>query len=633
MQFVVFDIEADSLDTETCKVHCIVHEASAGQEPVAYGPTEIEQGVARLQELVDHGVVLVGHNITNYDIPVLRRLGLKVPDGQLYDTRMASRSVYSGATLRIKDRAFLLRHPEFQDGVLDVGSHSLGAWGIRLGHFKPEHTEWDRFSPEMLHRCKEDVGINRELLDLLRDRIPDEPAMLETQVACLVEQMRRIGCRFDVGAAFTLAARLTDRRAEIAEELQTVFPAWYEPDAKDPKAALVVPKRDMQSRKVGPGEPGYKNVSKGCAYTKVRLVEFKPGSAGHITKQFKQRYGWKPAIFTDSGAPSVTAEILRDLPYPEAKILAEYMELDKILGYLNQGDKAWLQIQEDGYIHGRINPTGTVSGRASHADPNTGNVPSRSQLGHQCRTLFLPDEGHVMVGADASGLQLRGLGHYLSPWDGGEFARQCETGDIHEHMRAATGLLVRDVQKTWTYSMLFGAQAPRLGRTVLDDLYMAQERGLDISGSPFLKDGEVPRRSKARELGVQSQTNLGNAIHAFVYLEKKLDEAAKRKYLVAIDGRRIPVPSRHTAIAMLLQSFEAIVMKKAMVLAAPKLRDLGARYVLWVHDEFQSSCPPAVAEQVGEVLVWAMAEAGRQLGLSVKIDGEYKIGATWAETH
>ena len=88
-----------------------------------------------------------------------------------------------------------------------------------------------------------------------------------------------------------------------------------------------------------------------------------------------------------------------------------------------------------------------------------------------------------------------------------------------------------------------------------------------------------------------------------------------------------------TAIAMLLQGGEACIMKKAMSLAAPQLYAIGAEFVLWVHDEFQVECFPNQAEMVGKLLVHAMTDAGKHFGLQVKIDGKYKVGKTWAETH
>jgi DNA polymerase I-like protein with 3'-5' exonuclease and polymerase domains len=116
-------------------------------------------------------------------------------------------------------------------------------------------------------------------------------------------------------------------------------------------------------------------------------------------------------------------------------------------------------------------------------------------------------------------------------------------------------------------------------------------------------------------------------------LEEELANAAQEGKLRTLDGRWIPISSAHIAIAMLLQAGEACIMKKAMVLAAPQLYELGAEFVLWVHDEFQVECAPEYEDNVGAILVSSMRRAGEEFGLRVKIDGEYKVGKNWGETH
>jgi len=44
-----------------------------------------------------------------------------------------------------------------------VGPHSVAAWGYRVARAKPSHYDWSKFSPEMLHRCTEDVMIQEKI--------------------------------------------------------------------------------------------------------------------------------------------------------------------------------------------------------------------------------------------------------------------------------------------------------------------------------------------------------------------------------------------------------------------------------------------------------------------------------------
>ncbi len=621
MRYVVVDCEATGLDVETVSVHCVVLQ-SPGEAPETFRPSEISAAISRLNELSeDPDVIFAGHNIIAYDFPILRRLGFKVPYMRVYDTLVVSKAAYPGSKLTDLDHRFFQKNPALRDKYR-VGTHSLKSWGYRLGEYKLEYTGgFEAFSEDMLTYCVQDVGTNVVLLDKLRSRIPDEAALLECDVATICLRMEKYGVRFDNEAALELAVKLTQRRDEITKEMKNVFAPWFV------SGGVTTPKRTQVSRKVSPGEPGYQNVVAGGSYSRLVLTEFNPASGEHIASRLQRKYGWKPKSWTDGGKVQITAEVLRDLHYPEAAPLAEYQELKKILGYLSEGRNAWLKLERNNRLHGKVASTGTVSGRAAHSNPNTGNVPTRSKLGHACRALFVASPGKVIVGADASGLQLRILGHYIAPWDDRAFAMQCEDpkGDIHEYLRAGTGLFTRDRQKTWTYSMFFGAQDARLGRTALDDHRDAFAKGLTTA--------PVPPLSAARDLGRKTRESLGNAIPAFPKLDKKLKEAFKRGELITLDGRSVPIGTEHIAIAMLLQGGEACIMKKAMSIAAPKLYAMGAEFILWVHDEFQVECRPDQAEEVGRLLVSSMTEAGEHFGLRVKIDGNYKIGKTWAETH
>lgn len=621
MEFVIFDIETTGLDVATCRVHCVVVRPLDGPAE-AFAPSELPAAIDRLNALSsDPNVILAGHNVIEYDIPILRRFGFKPPYMRVYDTMVVSKAAYPGNKLYDLDVKWFKKNPSLQ-GAYRNGAHSLKSWGYRLGEHKAEYTGgWEEFSQDMLEYCVQDTGTNAALVEKLRDRIPDEAALLECDVAEICRVMREYGVRFDTKAAIDLATDLTIRRDEIAKEMSDVFHPWLV------SAGLGNPKRTQVSRSVGPGTEGYRNVAAGCPYTKLKLVEFNCASTDHIADRLIKKYKWKPKSYTDGGKPQVTAEVLRDLPYLEAARLAEYQEIKKILGYLSEGNNAWMKLVKNNRVHGKVVPTGTVSGRAAHSNPNTGNVPTRSKLGHACRALFVSSPGKVLVGADASGLQLRVMAHYLARWDDRAFAKQCEDpkGDIHEYLRAGTGLFTRDRQKTWTYSMLFGAQDMRLGRTALDDHRDAFEKGLTTI--------PIPKLSSARDLGKQTRQNLGNAIPAFPKLDRELKEAFKRGHVVTFDGRSVPIGTEHIAIAMLLQAGEACIMKKAMSLAAPQLRALGANYVLWVHDEFQAECEVAQADAVGRILVGAMTAAGEHFNLRVRIDGQYKIGKTWGETH
>ena len=122
----------------------------------------------------------------------------------------------------------------------------------------------------------------------------------------------------------------------------------------------------------------------------------------------------------------------------------------------------------------------------------------------------------------------------------------------------------------------------------------------------------------------------------------RLTEAVKgafkeKGHLRGLDGRLLLVRSEHSALNMLLQGAGAIVCKQWMVEADKLLRERGlhnrCQQVATVHDELQFECDEEIAEEVGKALVDAIKIAGERLQVRMPLDGEYKIGKTWADTH
>ena len=76
-------------------------------------------------------------------------------------------------------------------------------------------------------------------------------------------------------------------------------------------------------------------------------------------------------------------------------------------------------------------------------------------------------------------------------------------------------------------------------------------------------------------------------------------------------------------------------MKQAMIVLNQKIKEHGldAHFVCNVHDEWQIEVREDQAEELGKLGVDAIKEAGYMLALFCDLDGEYKIGDNWSETH
>ena len=74
-------------------------------------------------------------------------------------------------------------------------------------------------------------------------------------------------------------------------------------------------------------------------------------------------------------------------------------------------------------------------------------------------------------------------------------------------------------------------------------------------------------------------------------------------------------------------------MKQALVVFNDLVSNLDANVVANVHDEWQVEVHKDHAEAAGDLGVQAIITAGIQLELNCPLDGEYKIGNNWSETH
>ena len=345
---------------------------------------------------------------------------------------------------------------------------------------------------------------------------------------------------------------------------------------------------------------------------KTKTILFNPGSRKQIAERLLD-LGYELPVESDATTPKVDEAVLRSIDHPFAEVLCDYLLVTKRLGQLAEGNQAWLKLEKNGRIHGRVNTNGAVTGRCTHQNPNVAQVPAcRAEYGEECRELFRAGDGYRLVGCDAAGLELRMLAHYLAFYDGGAYAKTVIEGDIHTLNQEAAGLETRDQAKTFIYAFLYGAGDAKIGEIV--------------GGSA--REGQMLKRKFLSNLPAL----------------RKLQDAVQRKVtnggkLIGLDGRILPVRSSHAALNMLLQSAGAVTMKVALVQLFHRLNAMkwqhGREYsfVANVHDEFQAEVLPDKANVFGELAVNAIRQAGKELKLNVLLDGEAKVGMSWKETH
>jgi DNA polymerase-1 len=592
---LIFDLETDGLLDTVSKIHCLVIKDTDTDEVFTYRsgfPYELEEGIDHLLS----GSLVVGHNVIKYDIPVIEKLyKVSFDHAKVFDTLVATRVIW--AAIRETDSL------RIQKGILPgklFGSHSLAAWGYRMKNYKGDYDGgWEKFTQEMLDYCVQDVQVTADLYSrILKKNYSAQCLELEHKLAWLMAKQERNGFHFDTTSAAKLYAKLVSRRSEIEAELIATFGEWQVrlPD--------FIPARDNKTK-------GY---IKGVPVPRYKTVMFNPSSRDHIADRLQKLYGWKPQELTEGGKPKIDEVVLSKLSYEPCAALSEYLMVQKRISQLAEGDQAWMKCEKQGKIHGSINTNGAVTGRATHSYPNISQVPSSgSPYGHDCRGLFTVPNGWTLVGADASGLELRCLAHFMAEWDGGKYADILLSGDIHTENQKAAGLETRNQAKTFIYAFLYGAGDAKIGSIVGGDA----------------GDG---KRLKSKFL--RSLPALGRLVDS-------VKQAATKGNIAGLDGRDIYIRSAHASLNSLLQGAGAVVCKQWLVLLEEQLQskfkhgwDGDYCFCAWSHDEVQIACrTPEIAQQVAELATDCVRQAGEHFNFRCPLAGEYKIGTTWADTH
>ena len=624
----VFDIEANGLLRQATKIHCIVFSDLKKQEVVKFGPDEIAKALDYLQSCD----VLIGHNILEYDLPLIEKLhGIKFK-GTKVDTLIMSRL--------LNPKRFL--PPNAKDRK--AGPHGLYAWGVRCGIDKPEHEDWENFSPEMMHRCAEDVSINVTTYHMLMEEAKGgdwhRAFLLSFKFFENIYRQAEYGWKFDVEWAQWCIQTLDKRFQRIDAAVVPKLPHIIEVlEAKKDGVRGWLKKPFLKSGKLADSVLTYaERNSLGAEFctsvvgpfSRVLFRKVDMGS-GEETKNFLLSLGWEPLEWNTNDAGERTSpKLSKDDPFEGldsgvGKLIARRVQYRHRQSAL----KGLLElVREDGSISSAVSGV-TDTFRLKHK--NIVNIPAaKSLFGWQMRKCFVAREGMVLVSTDSDSCQLRMLGarianqQYIEALINGDKSKGT---DLHSLTRKIGELESRDLAKNVIYCLLFGGGDPKLGKTAKKpgqgaDLRQKLYRGFDGLGEHV---ADLERQWAATA-------------------ERTYNKVTRRMELVngkirGLDGRPITVPFKHQLLVYELQSDEAIMMEAAYNKAIADLEKHGLVYgkdfggVCHYHDEFTIECKPELAEMVKQVSEEAIAWAGRFYNILCPHKGDGKIGGNWYEVH
>ena len=354
-----------------------------------------------------------------------------------------------------------------------------------------------------------------------------------------------------------------------------------------------------------------------------------PGSPKQLGDILFGKLGLPGGTKTKTGQWSTGARVLDELAeqgHPLPRKILDWRQVSKLKSTYTDALPSYVNPQTH-RVHTSYALAATPTGRLSSSEPNLQNIPIRNEEGRKIRRAFIAVDGHKLVSADYSQIELRLL---------------AEIADIETLKKAfREGLDIHAM----TASEMFG---------------------VPVKGMP----GEIRRRAKAINFGIIygiSAFGLANQLgiereQASAYIRKYferfpgirdyMDEtkafAKQNGYVLTLFGRKCHYPeiahsnasirafNERAAINARLQGTAADIIRRAMVRMEPALEKakLSARMLLQVHDELVFEVPDAEVEGTLPVVEKVMAQAPMPaLSLSVPLAVEARAAHNWDEAH
>ncbi len=579
-RLVAFDTETTSLDymeAELVGISLSVEKAKAAYIPVAHdypGAPEQLPRDAVLEKLrpwlEDATKKKVGHHL-KYDAHILARYGIAL-EGMAFDSMLESYVLNSVATRHDMDstaRHYLGRETIHYEDVAGKGAKQLTFNQIDLETAAPYAAEDADITMQLHEKLWSELGRIESLKMVYTD--------IEQPLVPVLLAMEETGVLIDKRMLADQSHELTKRMAELEKQAHGLAGGPFN---------LGSPKQLQQ-------------------------ILFEQQELPVIRK-------------TPKGQPSTAEDVLAELAsdYELPRVIIDYRGVSKLKSTYT--DKLPLQISAStGRVHTSYHQAVAATGRLSSTDPNLQNIPVRTPEGRRIRQAFVAPEGHVLLAADYSQIELRIMAH-LSGDEGLQSAFAAEQ-DIHR------------------------ATAAEVFETEFDDVSDDQRRsakavnfGLMYGMSAFglAKQLNVPRGEAQEYIDLYFARYPG--VKAF--MDDIRARAKQQGFVETVFGRRLYLPeinarnqqrrqyAERTAINAPMQGTAADIIKRAMITVQDWLLSStpGARMIMQVHDELVFEVEDDAVDTVRDKVV-ALMEGAADLDVALKVDAG--VGSNWDEAH
>src|SRR4051795_8691417 len=348
--------------------------------------------------------------------------------------------------------------------------------------------------------------------------------------------------------------------------------------------------------------------------------EFMIGSTQQVARILFEKLGLTPGRKGKTGY-STDTRVLRSIrgEHEIVEVIEEWREYSKLLNtYLGPLPSL---LGPDGRLHTTINQAVASTGRLSTTNPNLQAIPIRTDLGREIRSAFIAEQGHRLLSADYSQIELRILAHVSGEpklreaFERGEDIHTATAAEVLGVEPAKLTSGQRSIAKMINFGIVYGISAYGLSENL-----------------------QIPRDEAQRYIDAY----LARFPHVQDFIGRTIAQTAADGYVTSLLGRRRPVPelrasNRQTrgfgervAVNFVMQGSNADIIKVAMIRIARRLREegRGARLVLQVHDELLLEVPDVEVSKVRELVRQEMVGA---YDLDPALAVDVGVGDNWAE--
>ena len=358
-------------------------------------------------------------------------------------------------------------------------------------------------------------------------------------------------------------------------------------------------------------------------------VTFNVASPKQLGEVLFDKLGIEGGKKSKTGAYATGADILEDIAskdVPIAQKVLDFRQLSKLKSTYTDALVASMHPQTK-RIHTSFSMVGASTGRLSSSDPNLQNIPIRTAEGRQIRQAFIAKEGHSLISADYSQIELRLVAHVageqtmLSAFRDGVDIHSQTAAEVFGVPLDQMDQETRRKAKAINFGIIYGISGFGLAR----QLSIGRGEAQDYIKAYF-----------ARFPGIQA------------YMEDTKIKAREDRYVETLFGRRIYISdiassnpnmrnfAERQAINAPIQGSAADIIKRAMIglPAAIAEADLGIKMLLQVHDELIFEVPDETAEPAATMIRQQMETAHHDvLALDVPLVAEAGIAKNWVLAH